>query len=172
MSSERDPLLATSPQHHANVQDLEEAREAKKLGPLEISRSNRWAILGGIWIANFLCVRCAAPCLTCFSERPGTPVFEQCVHKLFLPRFLIDPAAFSYLGGDPYVARPPPLVLAEIPSQWYRQYPPNSTNPIKSVGSVLREAQLHFSVTTLILPFPATFLQLARSRQYTVDYVT
>ena len=57
MSSERDPLLVTPSQHHANIQNLEEARGSKKLGPLEVSRSNRWAILGGIWVANFLCVR-------------------------------------------------------------------------------------------------------------------
>ena len=57
MSSERDPLLTTGSLRHADVQGLEEVREVKKLGPLEISRSNRWAILGGIWIANFLGVR-------------------------------------------------------------------------------------------------------------------
>ncbi|KAF9780435.1 vacuolar amino acid permease [Thelephora terrestris] len=53
MSSERDPLLVAPSWNHENVQGLEETRE-KKLGPLEVSRSNRWAILGGIWIANFL----------------------------------------------------------------------------------------------------------------------
>lgn len=56
MSSERDPLLTTPP-HDASVQNSEGAGEEKKLGPLEISRSNRWAILAGIWTANFLGVR-------------------------------------------------------------------------------------------------------------------
>ena len=87
MSSERDPLLATPSQHHANTQNLEEARETKKLGPLEVSRSNRWAILGGIWIANLLCVRCTVLCSIHFSKRPGTPVFKQSVHERFFPAF-------------------------------------------------------------------------------------
>lgn len=56
MSSERDPLLATSSQNRGNVRN-EEAREEKRLGPLEISRSNQWAILAGIWTASFLGVR-------------------------------------------------------------------------------------------------------------------
>ena len=68
MSSERDPLLVTPSQHHANGQNLEEVREVKALGPLEISRSNRWAILGGIWIANFLGVRRTISCLIHFSK--------------------------------------------------------------------------------------------------------
>ncbi|KAF9646609.1 MFS general substrate transporter [Thelephora ganbajun] len=56
MSSERDPLLTTPSRYHATVRDSEEAGE-EKLGPLEISRLNRWAILVGIWLANFLSVR-------------------------------------------------------------------------------------------------------------------
>jgi hypothetical protein len=60
MSSERNPLLATPSQCHANAQNLEGVRKDEKLGPLEISRSNRWAILAGIWTANFLGVRRAA----------------------------------------------------------------------------------------------------------------
>ncbi|KAF9790402.1 MFS general substrate transporter [Thelephora terrestris] len=54
MSSERDPLLKPLPRHDASVQNSEEDGKEKKLGPLEISRSNRWAILAGIWTAIFL----------------------------------------------------------------------------------------------------------------------
>jgi len=59
--SEREPLLSTPSQHHANAQNLEDPRAEKELGPLEISRSNRWAILSGIWMANFLGVRRTTP---------------------------------------------------------------------------------------------------------------
>jgi len=62
MSTESDPLLATPTQFRANAQNLEEFRKDEKLGPLEISRSNRWAILAGIWTANFLGVRRAVSC--------------------------------------------------------------------------------------------------------------
>lgn len=57
MSSERDPLLTAPSQQNADIQGQEGVREVEKLGPLEIPRSNRWAILCGIWIANFLGVR-------------------------------------------------------------------------------------------------------------------
>jgi hypothetical protein len=105
MSSERDSLLVTPSQHPANEQDLEEAGKPKKLGPLEIPRSNRWAILGGIWIANFLGVRPIISCLFHFSEGFVTPGFERCVHKLFLLTSLSHFAAFSYPGGNPYVVK-------------------------------------------------------------------
>ena len=58
MSSERDPLLTTPPQRHANAQNEAEIKNGRGLGPLEVSRSNRNAILAGIWMANFLGVRC------------------------------------------------------------------------------------------------------------------
>lgn len=105
MSSERDPLLATPSQHHVNVQNLEEAGETKELGPLEVSRSNRWAILGGIWIANFLCVRCTISCLIHLFEGSGVLVFKQCVCGLISQPFLNHFAAFSYHGSNPYVVR-------------------------------------------------------------------
>ena len=62
MSSERDPLLtAPQRQHDGSVQNSEGVRKDKRLGPLEISRSNRRAILTGIWTANFLGVRIVIP---------------------------------------------------------------------------------------------------------------
>jgi len=105
MSSERDPLLATPSQHHVNVQNLEEAGETKRLGPLEVSRSNRSAILGGIWIANFLCVRCIISCLIHLFNGSGAPVFKQCVREPFLPPSLNHFAAFSYPGSDMCVTK-------------------------------------------------------------------
>ena len=68
MSSEREPFLATSPLHDANVQSLQEAKKERKLGPLEISRSNRWAILAGVWTAIFLGVRRIISCLIHCTE--------------------------------------------------------------------------------------------------------
>lgn len=62
MSSEREPLLKSSPRRNADAQNSEEAGKEKKLGPLEISRSNRWAILAGVWTANFLGVRPTFSC--------------------------------------------------------------------------------------------------------------
>ena len=111
MSSERNPLLPTPSQHYANAQNPEEVREVKGLGPLEIPRSNRWAILGGIWIANFLGVRRTISYLICFPKLTVTPVSEQCVPELFLLALLNHSAAYSYPGGNPYAVRPF-LVLA------------------------------------------------------------
>ena len=65
MSNERDPLLpvkvnGASSQSPAQISDspqVESLKEAKRrLGPLEISRSNRYSILAGIWVATFLSV--------------------------------------------------------------------------------------------------------------------
>ena len=56
----------------------------KKLGPLEISRSNRWAILGGVWIANFLGVRHTIPCLVYFPNWPIASGSELYVYNLFV----------------------------------------------------------------------------------------
>lgn len=54
--SERDPLL----QNHDSSQQLHQGKGQKgvgrALGPLEISRSNRYGILAGLWIATFLSV--------------------------------------------------------------------------------------------------------------------
>ena len=105
MSSERDPLLTTPSQHHADVQGQEVVSEEKKLGPLEISRSNRWAILGGVWIANFLGVRHTIPCLDHFSNRPVASGSELCVYKLSLLALLNHLVTFSYHGGNSYVVR-------------------------------------------------------------------
>jgi len=102
MSSERDPLLATPPQHHANAQNLEEARE-EKLGPLEISRSSRWAILAGIWMASLLGVRPTTFRSIRPSERSIPPVFEQCVPRPFLWDLLNHLTSSSNPGGNPYV---------------------------------------------------------------------
>lgn len=52
--SERVPLLTIPPSDEADVYHSEEAEGERKLGPLEISRSNRWTILAGVWMANFV----------------------------------------------------------------------------------------------------------------------
>lgn len=58
--SERDPLLADILlPNAAGVGAPVTVEPKKKLGPLEISNSNKYAILVGIWIANFLGV-CAS----------------------------------------------------------------------------------------------------------------
>lgn len=49
-SSEREPLLADV----ACIGVAVAVESKKKLGPLEISKSTKCAILVGIWIANFL----------------------------------------------------------------------------------------------------------------------
>ena len=57
--SERDPLLqdhGDSGQQLQQGKDQKGVRHASALGPLEISRSTRYAILAGIWIATFLSV--------------------------------------------------------------------------------------------------------------------
>ena len=57
--SERDPLLQD---YGDSGQQLEQGKGQKgvrhdsELGPLEISRSTRYAILAGIWMATFLSV--------------------------------------------------------------------------------------------------------------------
>ena len=65
MSNERDPLLpvkvngasSKSPAQISDSPQVESFKEAKRrLGPLEIPRSNRYAILAGIWVATFLSV--------------------------------------------------------------------------------------------------------------------
>ena len=54
--SERDPLL----QDHDSVQQPQQGEGQKgvgrTLGPLEISRSTRYGILAGLWMATFLSV--------------------------------------------------------------------------------------------------------------------
>ena len=51
--SERDPLL----QNNDSAQQGEGQKGvARPLGPLEISRSTRYGILAGLWIATFLSV--------------------------------------------------------------------------------------------------------------------
>ena len=76
MSTERDPLLATPTQFRTNAQNVEEFRKDEKLGPLEISRSNRWAILAGIWMGTFLGVRRTVSCWVRFSNVSVAPGFE------------------------------------------------------------------------------------------------
>lgn len=56
--SERDPLLQD---HNVTGQQLHQSEGQKGvghalLGPLEISRSTRYGILAGLWIATFLSV--------------------------------------------------------------------------------------------------------------------
>ena len=61
-TAERVPLLAPPLDYHdENVQCSEETNKPKELGPLDLSRSNRWAILCGIWMASFLSVRPLSP---------------------------------------------------------------------------------------------------------------
>ena len=54
--SERDPLL----QDHDSGQQLQQGQGqrgvGRALGPLEISRSTRYGILAGLWLATFLTV--------------------------------------------------------------------------------------------------------------------
>ena len=56
--SERDPLLQDhdSGQQILQVESEGENGVSRELGPLEISRSTRYAILAGIWMATFLSV--------------------------------------------------------------------------------------------------------------------
>jgi hypothetical protein len=50
--SERDPLI----QDDDSGQQLQKGEGKKGVGPLEISRSTRYGILAGLWIATFLSV--------------------------------------------------------------------------------------------------------------------
>jgi hypothetical protein len=58
--SERDPLLQD---HDSGQQGEGQKGVGRALGPLEISRSTRYGILAGLWIATFLSVS-----LSVFSE--------------------------------------------------------------------------------------------------------
>ncbi|KLO19602.1 MFS general substrate transporter [Schizopora paradoxa] len=56
-ASERDPLLAVPPAPTApnvNGAIASKVPQKQRLGPLEISRSTRYGILAGIWVATFL----------------------------------------------------------------------------------------------------------------------
>lgn len=62
--SERDPLLQHTNglgQEYQQLQGEEGCRQKgvnRALGPLEISRSTRYGILAGLWMATFLSVSC------------------------------------------------------------------------------------------------------------------
>ena len=58
MASERTPLLQNDHDDGPST-----ANDKSKLGPMEISATNRRAILAGIWIATFLGVSCVATVL-------------------------------------------------------------------------------------------------------------
>jgi hypothetical protein len=53
--SERDPLLANPlPSQDTRLEAPVVTESKKQVGPLEITSRNKYAILGGIWVANFL----------------------------------------------------------------------------------------------------------------------
>ena len=108
MSSEREPLLTTSPRYGANVKDSGETKkEGKKLGPLEISRSNRWAILVGVWTANLLGVRRIIFPLISFAEVLFCVQALNCVYSHLTVSTLLDrPLFFSHPGGNLCVVKP------------------------------------------------------------------
>lgn len=78
MATERDPLLAPpsglaepgAPEEVADTELFSVTRPStwftkrrSKLGPMELTRSHRWAILAGIWTATFLSVSFVCYCL-------------------------------------------------------------------------------------------------------------
>lgn len=52
--SERDPLLANASLSVTSNHATPLNTDKRRLGPLEISNSNKYAILVGCWIGNFL----------------------------------------------------------------------------------------------------------------------
>lgn len=54
--SERDPLIQDYPSVEQRQQGEGQKGVGRPLGPLEISRSTRYGILAGLWIATFLSV--------------------------------------------------------------------------------------------------------------------
>ena len=54
--SESDPLIARTRTRASNGEGLLTHDESRPPGPLEISRTTRYGILAGMWLANFLAV--------------------------------------------------------------------------------------------------------------------
>lgn len=56
--TERDPLLKNTPSRSGVIpaQAVKEPVHSHSPGPLEITRSSRYGILAGIWLAQFLSV--------------------------------------------------------------------------------------------------------------------
>ena len=87
MSTDRDPLLspvATLPGASVAATDPPPASQlSRRLGPLEITRSTRWGILAGIWVATFLSVsECPQIHHTHLFNTTSPPVFEQYVNVM------------------------------------------------------------------------------------------
>jgi len=70
--TEQDPLLPSIDNDHSQRSKLAPA------GPLEISRSTRYAILAGLWLATLLSVR---PSFVAFAEH-----FCQSLRLFLVPR--------------------------------------------------------------------------------------
>ncbi|KAJ6588154.1 vacuolar amino acid permease [Mycena capillaripes] len=82
MATERDPLIS-----HAVQTESTQSEVKRRLGPLEISAPNRYGILAGVWLGNFLAV--VMPSISSEFQKfhQASWLGTACLHARFTPLY-------------------------------------------------------------------------------------